>query len=193
MNKDGLAEIFHKSKVSILVQGYRHGSAEQLHPQLERENSFGKPNKTLDEALAYQKICGEQGLNRFVVVYEKPTSHRTPPPAEEAVKVNLMNILYDYMKDYLGIQNDASGKKIATGPDESREDYVFKTLTRNTEGMQKIVLHVSRDMTDKETDAFYGYISKTAENYQNVKFLVLDQKERGIKKLPNFALMGCKE
>ena len=192
MDKKELTDLFEKENKNILIQEYRHGGAEQQHPDLEKENSFGKSNKTIEEALAYQKQCTEKGLNRFIVVYEKPTNFKTPILSKETIKIGLMNIIYDYMKDYLGIKNDVSGEHIATNPDENDKDYTFETLARNTEGIHKIVIHVSKDMETKENHDFYGYLVKTSKKYQNVRFLVLDQKQRGIEKMLNFEVMRWK-
>jgi hypothetical protein len=189
MNKDELSDRFDNEAINILVQGYKHGGAEQQHPHLERENSFGKPNKTIDEAFDYQQKCEAEGLNRFIVVYEKPTNSRVPVTLRETLKINLMNIIYDYMKDYLGIRNDVSGQHISTSPDEEKEDYTFETLARNIEGIHKIVIHVSKDMEIKENGDFYRYLIETSIKYDNIRFLVLDQKQRGIEKMLNFEVM----
>jgi hypothetical protein len=189
MNKDQLTAIFGGYNMNMLVQEYKHGGPGQLHKNLEKENSFGKSNKTQEEALKYQQKCGDEGLNRFIVVHEDPKNFREPTAPETILRVNLMNIIYDYMKDYLGIQNDVSGEHIATGPDESRDDYVFKSLARNTGGLHRIVIHVSRDMDAQQCGEFYDYLSKTSIDYPKVKFLVLDQKDRGIEKMVNFEVM----
>ena len=71
MNKDELADLFDRKRINILVQGYNHGKAGELHKDIEDSNNYGCPNKSLEEAIEYQKECGEKGLNRFIVVREE--------------------------------------------------------------------------------------------------------------------------
>ena len=111
MDKQELAEYFDTFANNILIQGYVHGEPNSLHPDLEASNNFGAPNKSIDEAVAFQEKCRENGLNRFLMVRDNYS------PSGSLIR-DLPNIfthkIYDYMKDYLGIQWDIDGERIST-------------------------------------------------------------------------------
>jgi hypothetical protein len=187
MDKDELSDKFGNETINILVQNYEHNEQGKHHQRLEASNNFGTTNKTLEQALEYQQECAAKGLNRFVLVHDKyKTDCGTFLTDMRAV---FAHKLYDYMKDYLGVQKDT----LSTSSSEENGSYVFKTLARKTKGLHRIVLHVSREMSQQECTEFYRYLSKTAKEYPNVRFLILDQKERGIEKLEGFEVTRWKE
>ena len=195
MNKDEIAEMFDFGRTNVLVQCYKLGDSTNTHQDLEAANTFGKPNKTLAEALDYQLECIENGINKFVVIYETDRLSKETVNPTERIQQAFTNKIYDYLKDYLGIQKDtSSGKHITTDVKEDSPDYVFKTLERNIqERKPKIVVHTPLEMTEQETREFYDYIQRTAQQYKKMNFLILDQKERRIEKLEGFEVMRWEE
>jgi hypothetical protein len=186
MNKDELAKRFDEERINILVQGYEHGEKGDLHKDLETSNNFGSPNKSLEEAIEYQKKCREGGLNRFIVVREEYRRTEDDLAPFERIREALSEIIYDYLKDYRGIPKDS----IKTTIYEDDSHYAFRTLARHTEGEHhKIVVHAPTEMKGEETTMFYYYLSRTLLQYSNVRFLVLDQVNRGIEPLNNFEVM----
>ena len=193
MNKDELADSFDTGLVNIVVQCYEHGTAGNLHKDLEERNEFGKSNKTPEEATDYQLKCINKGINRFVVIYETDRLAKETKQPAERIRHAFTNRLYDYIKDYLGIARDTDGEKIETVPGENQKNYVFKVLERTTlMGQTKIVVHAPVEMNQEETQEFYSYMQRTAQQYKNTRFLVLDQKERGIDNLDSFEVMRWK-
>ena len=194
MNKDEIVESFDITLENMLVQCYKHGDPASPHQDLEAPNSFGKPNKTLAEAVEYQLACIEHGINKFVVIRETDRLSKETANPTERMKQAFANKLYDYLKDYMGMQTDTSGKHISTVVEENDPDYVFKTLERNiTIRKPRIVVHAPTQMTEQETQEFYMYMQRTAQQYKQMNLLVLDQKERGIEKLEGFEVMRWEE
>ncbi len=65
-------------------------------------------------------------------------------------------------------------------------DTAFDTLEKHTEGIQKLVIHISEELSKGDAKDVYDYFNRVYQAHPKMNFLVLDNNPQKINKIKNF-------